>query len=212
MKITYPSIHGNRLLKNPSTQTINYSIPDNHFASTNNAADETFVLTEDADNNDVRGLYVGSHIFVEDSTYAWLPATVVSSSPTHAIVSIDRPKINTHNPSEFFNPFPDTEKEEGILDLSESSSWKHIPTQNINKTQNMEEFEVEYDESRCVECMSNNLDMANLVNISLPSVLYNMKLMHGKQIPYIRVGKLMIIAINPFTVSCVGFIWFSTMI
>ena len=202
MAIDNMSVDSWRTPSEASFESDDYSFTDEYLANAKEDMDlpkfdDNFFLEsteEDGIIDDVKALEVDSHIFVKDNTYVWLPAKVISTNSTHAVLSISKPKVNLEDPKEFFKPFPQIETEEGIIDLQEYSSLSAIPYQNLK-------VDTDYNELKPIESMGSDPDLKDMVNINDASVLYNLKKRHSLKMPYIRVGKLMMVAMNPFQVS-----------
>ena len=179
----------NQYLAN-NTEDMDLPELDNHFFFENSKMDGMF--------DDVKTLETGSCIFVKDRTYAWLPAKVISTNATHAVVSISKPKVNSEDPKEFFKPFPQNEKQEEIINSQQYMSSNIISFQNLK-------VGAEYDELTPLHCMASNSDLKDMIHINEASVLYNFKIRHGLKMPYVRIGKLMMVAMNPLAVSTLNF-------
>lgn len=136
-------------------------------------------------------------VFVQDQLYSWIPAKVLDYEQEHAIVAID---------------LPDSWYETTILEHEKSSedahpSMKSVPLEEQKRY--MSKFGIPLQDLRKVPYNEfdnhdlplqnqgeGKMDMADLVELHFPAILYNLKARHHQQKPYTRVGDI-VIAMNP---------------
>jgi len=112
-------------------------------------------------------------IFVKDTTYGWLPGTIISSDKDVARISVHVPTSDDSASSEFL-------KEERTVKLKDYDD-NTLPLQNVDEGGNMVVAK----------------DMCDLPSLHEAAILYNLKFRHEELQPYTRVGDI-VIAMNPF--------------
>ncbi|KAL7470374.1 hypothetical protein ACHAXS_010605 [Conticribra weissflogii] len=129
----------------------------------------------------------GTHVYVRDAHYSWIPATVLThpdslASPTPRLqVQINLPPDWEDRTIVPKGGDPSSIKLERTVKLSDYTN-RELPLQNLEK------------DGKTV--MGKN-DMADLPNLHEAAILYNLKERHSGGVPYTRVGDIMV-AMNPF--------------
>lgn len=152
------------------------------------------------------GVSTSSYAYIQSSDYGWIPAKIVSSTPTHVTVSVykytDENSIQSGVPTASFfgagaspprsptrrknisfharqqQHVLQTEKIEVCLKDYPSES---LPLQNVNEDGKLNEVE----------------DMVDLPFLHEAAILYNLKARHLRGKPYTRTGDI-VIAVNPY--------------
>eukprot|EP00986_Skeletonema_menzelii_P005796 scaffold2145_cov136-Skeletonema_menzelii.AAC.1 len=126
---------------------------------------------------------LGTSVYVRDSHYSWIPATIESEPD-------DKKKVKVQV------KFPnDWEEYTTIVKGGEAGKVKLERTINLSDYPN-EELPLQNLEADGVSAARKN-DMADLTNLHEAAILYNLKARHSDGNPYTRVGDIMV-AVNPF--------------
>ena len=126
---------------------------------------------------------LGTSVYVRDSHYSWIPATIVSEPDIKKKVTV---RVGFPGDWEEYTATPKggevgKVKLERTINLSDYSN-EELPIQNL--------------EADGVSTARKN-DMADLANLHEAAILYNLKARHSDGNPYTRVGDIMV-AVNPF--------------
>lgn len=125
----------------------------------------------------------GTSVYVRDSHYSWIPATIESEPDDR-----NKVKVTVKFPS-------DWEEYTTIAKGGEMEKVKLDRTINLSDYPN-EELPLQNLEADGVSAARKN-DMADLANLHEAAILYNLKARHSDGNPYTRVGDIMV-AVNPF--------------
>mmetsp|Transcript_30439 Transcript_30439/g.61074 ORF Transcript_30439/g.61074 Transcript_30439/m.61074 type:complete len:1725 (+) Transcript_30439:85-5259(+) len=126
---------------------------------------------------------LGTSVYVRDSHYSWIPATIESEPDDKKKVQV---KVKFPN---------DWEEYTTITKGGEAGKLKLERTVNLSDYPN-EELPLQNLEADGVSAARKN-DMADLTNLHEAAILYNLKARHSDGNPYTRVGDIMV-AVNPF--------------
>jgi hypothetical protein len=151
-------------------------IDDDHLQS------KTIEILDESQRRKSR-MTVGTSVYVRDSHYSWIPATIESESDDKKKV-----KVRVRFPS-------DWEEYTIIPKGGEVGKLKLERTINLSDYSN-EELPIQNLEADGVSAARKN-DMADLANLHEAAILYNLKARHSDGNPYTRVGDIMV-AVNPF--------------
>ena len=125
----------------------------------------------------------GTSVYVRDSHYSWIPATIESEPD-------GKKKVNVRV------KFPNDWEEYTIITKGgETGRVKLERTINLSDYPN-DELPLQNLEADGVSAARKN-DMADLTNLHEAAILYNLKTRHSDGNPYTRVGDIMV-AVNPF--------------
>ncbi len=149
---------------------------DHHQSKTTNEIEDEFQQKKSR-------MTVGTSVYVRDSHYSWIPATIESEPD-------DKKKVRVRV------KFPsDWEEYTTIPKGGEAGKLKLERTINLSDYSN-EELPIQNLEADGVSAARKN-DMADLANLHEAAILYNLKARHSDGNPYTRVGDIMV-AVNPF--------------
>ena len=116
-------------------------------------------------------------VFVQDELYEWLPGTVIELDPDN----VDRVKVRIELPRNWKETTTTFKKDRNVLNKKEvwvnlNDYYNHrLPLQNVKNAAG---------------------DVAELDHIHEAAILYQLKNRHSQQLPYTRLGEI-IIAVNP---------------
>ncbi len=131
----------------------------------------------------VSRMTLGTSVYVRDSHYSWIPATIKSEPDDR-----NKVKVTVKFPS-------DWEEYTTIAKGGETEKLKLDRTISLSDYPN-EELPLQNLEADGVSAARKN-DMADLANLHEAAILYNLKTRHSDGNPYTRVGDIMV-AVNPF--------------
>lgn len=138
-------------------------------------------------------------VFVRDQHYSWIPARVLVYQSDSAFVAVDLPDswyettvLESEKPDEDMHP---SLAGVPLSDLKQYIAKFGVPLKSLRKVLYKDydngDLPLQNDEE-------GKRDMADLVELSFPSILYNLKARYYQQKPYTRVGNI-VIAMNPFS-------------
>lgn len=141
------------------------------------------VEEEESEQRRTSRMTIGTSVYVRDSHYSWIPATIESEPDEKKKVKV---VIRCPSDWEEYTTIPkggekERMKRERMISLTDYFNGE-LPIQNL--------------EADGVSTARKN-DMADLANLHEAAILYNLKARHSDGNPYTRVGDIMV-AVNPF--------------
>lgn len=137
-------------------------------------------------------------IFVRDQLYSWIPARVLDYQSDHACVAVDLPASWCES-TLLENDKPDEDVHSSLAGVPLSDLMQYISKFGVPIACLRKVLYSDYDNGDLPlqNDEEGKRDMADLVELSFPAILYNLKARYYERKPYTRVGNI-VIAMNPF--------------